>query len=302
MEAQGLSSNRLLAILAAILCLFSIVETAIPQLQMCLMGGQLLVGNGIAKALLLAIVLLGYILRPRFLHPEISMFPWFLCIGFLVFEAAYLTVARETSITGVLLSYSSYYLILLIGPALIALENSVPEQLIVRFTIFLFLISALIGAAQYWTGQPILYTESADGSFTLVLGEFYGEMRAFSLFTSALSFGMFCAFCGALGVAIIRTLPIKGALLFTASAVACYCTLTRLCYLVFVCACICSFVLSFGKKPTRTLWHPLLYFFLGLLVIWRGLHSLASGDSSFAGLRFAFGSNFSVGIFLQRYP
>jgi hypothetical protein len=60
---------------------------------------------------------------------------------------------------------------------------------------------------------------------------------------------------------------------------ACYTTLTRLCYLIFVGAAASSLVFTFGKKPSRGSWLPLLWFFLGLSTILVGLNSVSSADA-----------------------
>ena len=246
---------------------------------MFLLGGQAPASNNLLKAALLAIVLFSYFFCPTTGLAGLPIFAWSICIGFLLVDLTYLTVARGMSLVDVALSYSGYYLVLLIGPALLTLRDSVPEKVVLRCAIFLFLVCAIIGFAQYLTAQPILYTESADQAFNVDSWNFSGQVRAFSLFTSSMNFGLFCALCGALGVALIRTMPARGALLFVVSALASFCTLTRLSYLVFVCACTCAFVLTFGRKPARTRWHPLLYFIFGIVAILVGLSSLVSGGS-----------------------
>ncbi len=272
--------HRLLAFLAVPLCLFSLVDAAVPQLQMCFLGGQILVGNSSVKAALLIVALLGYFFGPETGPTDLPLSTWLLCVGFLVIEATYLITAHNMSISDVAQSYNGYYLLLLIGPALLTFRGTVPEQVILRCTIFLFLVCAAIGFAQYLTVEPLLYTDSIDGSFIVNSWDFFGEVRAFSLFTSSMNFGMFCAFCGALGVALSRTMGIRGTLLFIISALACVSTLTRLCYLVFVCACTCALVLTFGRKSARARWHPVLYFVAGISVILVGLNSLASSSST----------------------
>jgi hypothetical protein len=50
--------------------------------------------------------------------------------------------------------------------------------------------------------------------------------------------------------------------------------------LVFICACACASVLTFGRKPARALWHPLLYFLAGILIVLVGLNSLINNSST----------------------
>ena len=271
--------SRMAALLVAVLCFLSLVDAIVPQLGLYLFG-QVLVREAAVKAVLLAAVVLGCLFFPRIRLAEGPIVTWLLCIAYLAVEIRHLTSALGMSFVDVLQSYAVYYLLLLIGPALLVFRGRVSQGLIIRCTVFLMLICASVGVAQHVTAQPILYTESTDGSFRVDSWNFFDQVRAFSLFTTALNFGIFCALCGALGVAMFRTRRVWGALLFTVSAVASFTTLTRLSYLVFICACSYALVLTFGKKPGRGLWHPLLYFALGISTVMVGLYYLINSNTS----------------------
>lgn len=278
-EPLDLSVRRLFAFLAVTLCLLSLVDGVFPQLQMYLLGGQLLVGNAAIKGVLLATAAFGCLIPMR-ARLELPILTWLLCIGFLIAEILYLTSSCGMSLLNVLQSYNGYYPLLLIGPALLTFRGAVPERVIIRYTVFLLLVCAVIGVAQYLLAKPILYTRSSDGSFSVQSWQFWGQVRAFSLFSSALEFGIFCTFCGALGIALSRTRPMKGWLLVALSGTACFATLTRLCYLLFICACSYAWILTFGRKPARGLWQPLLYFVLGIATLLAGLASFVSGEAA----------------------
>jgi hypothetical protein len=278
-EFLNLPLSRLVALFAVVLCFLSLVDAVIPQLDLYFFG-QILIKEAVVKGTLLAVVVLGCLIHPRIQRTEGPIFAWLICIGYLVADIPYLAYARGMSFVDVLQSYSVYYLLLLIGPALLVFRGRISQPVIIRCTVFLFLVCATIGVAQHLTAQPILYTESTDGAFRVDSWNFFDEVRAFSLFTTALNFGMFCALCGALGVALSRTQPIRGALLFIVSATASFTTLTRLSYLVFICTCAYALVLTFGRRPGRGLWHPVLYFALGISTILVGLNSLLSSDTT----------------------
>jgi hypothetical protein len=277
-ELLNFPISRLVSILAAILCFLSLVDGAFPQFQMYLLDGHMLVGNVALKAALLSTAALGFVMRPKFQFAGLPMYAWLLCVGFLVADTSHLIFSRGMSIVDVLQSYNAYYLLLLIGPVLSTFRGAVSERLIINCTVVFFLVCAPVGAIQYFTAQPILYTQSADGAFSVQSWYFLGEVRAFSLFSSALEFGIFCALCGGLGVALTRTLPIRGALLFSLSALACFTTLTRLCYLLFLCVSTYALVLTFGKRPRRGLLLPLLYGVLGISTLVIGLGSFTRGE------------------------
>jgi len=276
----NLSIRRLVAFLVAVLLFFLIVDGAVPQLQMYLMGGNILVGNFIFKVAVLAIAGLGFFVYPKLRYTGLPVLTWLLCIAYLVGDMPHLMSGRGMTLLDVLQSYNAYYALVLIGPVLLAFRGAVSERAIIRCIVFLLPLSAIIGLAQYLTRQPLLPTESSDGAFHINSWIFFDNVRAFSLFSSSMNFGLFCALCGALGVALYRTMPKRAALLFILSAIACFSTLTRLSYLVFACASSYALVLTFGKKAARGLWYPVLYFVLGISTMFVGLISFTADESN----------------------
>jgi hypothetical protein len=275
----ALSEYRVLAFLATTLCFVALVDASIQQFQMFLFGGQILVGNSLTKTALLVAVAVGCVLHPKVKISAVPWLAWALCIGYLIVEVIHLTINCGMSLGDALFSYYNYYCLFLIGPALLIFRGAVSQRTLVRCSVFIFAVCAILAAAQHLTASPILYTESLDGSFKVPSWMFADQLRAFSLFGSALEFGLFCAFSGALGIALARTMPIRGALLTIASALASYTTLTRLCYLIFFGTIASSLIFTFGKRPSRGSWLPFLWFLLGLTTILVGLNSVGSTDA-----------------------
>ena len=274
------AGHHLLGLIAALLCLTILINGGVQQLQMLLLGGQMLIGNVLPKTLLCLVVLLGCLFRPRLHVEKLPMGSWMFCLGFLIFEAAYLASTSGMSLADVLTSFYDYYAVLLIAPVLLVFRGEVPERVLIRLTVSIFSVCALLAFAQHLTDRPILYTESTNGSFQVASWDFGGTVRAFSFFASALEFGGFCALCGALGIALSRKAPVQGILLLVSSGLACYCTLTRLCYLIFICTCVSTVVFTYGKKLSRGLWHPFLFFWLGIVTILFSLRTFVSGESN----------------------
>ncbi len=275
----ALSEYRVLAFLATALCFVALVDASIQQFQMFLFGGQILVGNSLTKTALLVTVAIGCVLHPKVKISTVPWLAWALCIGYLIVEFIHLTTNCGMSLGDVLFSYYNYYCLFLIGPALLIFRAEVSQRTLVRSSVFIFAVCAILAAAQHLTASPILYTDSLDGSFAVPSWMFADRLRAFSLFGSPLEFGLFCAFSGALGIALARRMPVRGALLAIVSGFACYTTLTRLCYLIFFGAIVSSLVFTFGKRPSRGSWLPFVWFLFGLSTILVGLNSVSSTDA-----------------------
>ncbi len=275
----ALSEYRVLALMATTLCFVALVDASIQQFQMFLFGGRILVGNSLTKTALLVAVAFGCVLHPKVKISTVPWLAWAICIGYLIVEVIHLTLNCGMSLGDALFSYYNYYCLFLIGPAMLIFRGAVSQRTLVRCSVIIFAVCAMLAAAQHLTASPIVYPESLDGSFKVPSWMFADRLRAFSLFGSALEFGLFCAFSGALGVALARKMPISGTLLAIASGLACYTTLTRLCYLTFVGAIASSLVFTFGKKTSRGSWLPLLWFLLGLSTIFVGLNAISDTDA-----------------------
>ncbi len=277
-DVSDIPAYRMLAFASFFFCVLSLIDGLSPQLQMVILGGHILVTGSIIRLMFLTIPILGCFIYPTLKNTNLPILTWLLCIGFLLVDTPHLILARGMTLKEALTSYSDYYLLLVIGPALLAFRGTISERVIIRSLAILLVICAAIGLAQYFTGQSILPIESVDKKFEVNSSNFFDDIRAFSLFTSGLGFGLFCALCGALGIAITRTSALKGIAILAISSLACYATLTRLCYLVFLCACLCALVLTFGKSLSRGLWLPYLYFALAIVTIASG--SSVTGDAS----------------------
>jgi hypothetical protein len=271
---------RLVAFSASICCIVSLVSGLIPQIELSIFGGNFIIGNALVKGLLLACLATSCFLNPSLKLKGSLIVAWSLLALFLLFEVGYLSLASDISLDNILGSYNALYLLPLIGVPFLLFGLDISEKTIVRTIVLVFFLCAAVGLAQYLTAQPILHTESTDGNFVVSSWNFNGQVRAFSFFASSLEYGIFCSFCGALGVALLKYHRINGLLLLAASALACYTTLTRLCYLLFVCACVYALILSFGKKPGRGLWQPVFFFALGIVTIVVGVSSVARGNAS----------------------
>jgi hypothetical protein len=254
------------------------VNGLLPQVEMTLLGGNVPLTASATSVTLILLFGCGLVLRPSVSLQNFPVRFWVVCLVFLLFEVPYLQT-QGMKFQEVLGSYNEYYFLLMCAPAVLIYRGTLSERGLLWPVYALLVLCAVVGIAQYGFSQPILRTESVNGLYSVSSWEFMGGIRAFSFFTSSLVFGLFCSFCGALGVARLRRSRIVGTLLIVISGAACFATLTRLTYLVYLCAITYATVLVFGRKPRRGLLLPVLFFFLGVSTILVGMLSLF-GDSA----------------------
>lgn len=258
-----------------------LIDAAPAQLQMVVLGGSDPISASSLKLVLMAMLVIALPLRRSLDISQIPKMLWLVtaCYLFLDFVNLVMT-ARDVKISGAT-TYLSYYTILMSAPLAMVFRGLLPERTVVRWLLYSFVVCGLLGFAQYFTKQPIVYTVSSDGHYKIMSWSFGGGVRAFSLFTSALMFGLFACLMGAVGVALVRLKGqlIGGVALFLFSTAVCYSTMTRNIYVVY-CATILSAWIFTSKRHRRwTSWLPLPHAAIGTAVA-LGAHLIHFGGNS----------------------
>ena len=93
-----------------------------------------------------------------------------------------------------------------------------------------------------------------------------------SFFGNAQEFGSYCVLIAAIGVGMCRTRGgwKKGVPLYLAAAATCYTTLTRATFIQLFIATVAALTFTFGKKPTRMRWQPLIALAFALVIAFGG--------------------------------
>ena len=138
------------------------------------------------------------------------------------------------------------------------------RQMNVRFTLLLLPLVGL-ALAQYMLNDPLLPVVSEDGAYTIPALDFYGQIRAFSLFRSVLECGQGMAFFGALFLAHLLTSRRHARwnlLLLGLTAAGSYVTFRRGAYMEFGAAALTAFAICRDWRVTT--WLPWMYLAIGL--------------------------------------
>jgi hypothetical protein len=148
--------------------------------------------------------------------------------------------------------------------------------------------AVLIALAQFVTNDPLFPTTTEDNSFEIPAVEFYGRIRAFSLFRGVLEFGQTLAFFGAFLIALLLSAARRGRLatsvLLVLTTAACVVTFRRGAYLEYGAAAVAAFAIT--RRWQATLWLPWFYLSLavglavvGILVGSSHVEGMLSSDS-----------------------
>ena len=147
---------RLVALAAFACCIVALVSGLIPQAEMALLGGNVVIGNALAKGLLLVCLLIISFLNPKLKINEPFLVWWLLLVLFLIFEIGFLSLASDIPLWNVLGAYNGDYLLPLIGVPFFLFGGNISEKTTIRVITLIFLACAIIGLAQHLTNEPLL--------------------------------------------------------------------------------------------------------------------------------------------------
>ncbi|QYR23114.1 hypothetical protein KZ483_09440 [Paenibacillus sp. sptzw28] len=225
------------------------VNGSIPQLQMFLFNGSMVIPVSVVKAIA---VILGFgglllTLRRKIELYTPLMLSWLLFTAYIMAETALLPSPDTIDSITLVASILSVYFFIFTIPLVLHLRNSLQEKQIAGILISLFVILAALGIVQFLLNEPLLPVVSNDSSFKVYSSSFQGNQRAFSLFESGYSFGHYIAVAGAL----ILLMPMRKFWKFILIAIvifAGYSTLTRNTYLEIGSALIAALILSKNRS------------------------------------------------------
>lgn len=237
------------------------VDGLLPQVQMVLLGGSVAVPNVTLKFLFLAVLCGAAICGRRLSVPWQLRGAYVLFLVYLAFDALLIFLLwPPNSLEYVLFGYDAYFFWLLIIALLPLTALSIRERPVVRTLLLVFIPLAALGIAQHALRLPILPTASNSGPYAYVAMSvgFFGQVRAFSLFSSPLIFGTFVAVLACIALSqllfTVGRMRLFWTVAFGATLLAIYCTLTRVVYLeaLFGCVSVVLIRRALMRKGTRS--------------------------------------------------
>ena len=179
---------------ALFLLLLQMFDGILPQIQILLLHGHVLIPTPIGRIPLL-ILLLGTSLIYGGNLPKIFWMPYILFITYLAIDFLYLLIFKGYNSHPIygLATYNNYYSFFLFLPFAFSLYETISTSVFYRILQSVSIPVILLGLAQYFLNKSILPLESLDKHFSVQSVFFYkNHIRAFSLFSSGLLFGTFC--------------------------------------------------------------------------------------------------------------
>ena len=226
--------------------------------------------NLAVKVVFLGIVVLGWLISPRSNGvPRRLRLAWAAFVTYVLIESAYFVFSMGYSLSFVFFSYNAYYFAILLLPMLFHFRQTLSESAVTRSLLLSFIPLSILGITQNVFGKLLLPTDSPNGYLQVMSWDFFGSVRAFSLFSSPSQFGHFLAIVAGFGCAYYLHQHRRStrAIVLTALALAAgYCTLTRATQLEIACTIVTVWMI-YRRPANRRLLSllPILYGGVGLL-------------------------------------
>lgn len=246
------------------------------QIEMAALGSTP-VPNMVLKVFFSFLVLLaaawGALGSERTGIPRSLLLLWRVFVVYLVVELFVLANRFGYGYDYLLFSYNAYYFPIILLPCFFYFRRSIREYSIVRILFIVFVPVALLGIAQHFLNRTLLPTDSVNGYLGVTSWDFFGTVRAFSLFTSPSYFGRFIGLIAAIAVALATTrsgAKVKLTFIFILVFTSAYATWTRATALEILCATLTVWFLNSARRPQRVAFLPVVYGIGGMVVAFLG--------------------------------
>ena len=263
----------ILGVLAMLVC---VINCVLPEFEMLVLGGRVPIPQAIIKVGCFAFLGALMVLYAKF---DLTGFPtaiWVATLLYLALDFPFLWFIQRKEPTEALLAYNAYYCPLILAPIVTVLRGKVSPRGALLIILGTLATSSILGWAQFLMQDPIVKLASTDGNFRIFVSQWMqgGERstRAMSFFGNAQEYGSFLVLVACVGIGMCRERGgwRKGLAVFLFAGATCYTTLTRATFVQLAVASVAALIFTFGKKPSRMRWQPILALALGLLIAFSG--------------------------------
>lgn len=279
--------RSLLSTTFLVLWLFAVVNGAFQQLQLWLTDSVTLPGYTVRILLIVPIVANVLIATSQRLSRVLRFF-WLAAMVALSTSFLAVCASGKLQAGNQMVYFLTNYMLPLLAPMCLLSAPFIDLRKLARLLLPVTVVLSVLGIAQYFSVNPIVPTASDDGGLVITSWEFYGRVRAFSLFLSGLDFASLLALMVAFSSAVIfckTRLPpgrVVSAILLCLCAVATYGTLTRNAYLFVIQSGLVAAYLTRRESISKRFWFllPLVGAAIGFLavVVVPGVISVVSND------------------------
>lgn len=276
-------ARRALGQLLFWLVVLQLVSGIFLQAQLAVFGGRVVVPGGAPKLLLAMLIVAlaagSLLVRQGRIAWSHCILPSILFGCYLAADFSWLAEASGLPLPQVAMGFNKYFLYFAIIPLAVLLRPGLSDRGMGNWLLWLLVPLVALGLAQFLANDPILPVASEDEKFSIPAVDFFGQIRAFSLFRGVLDCGQAMAFFGGLLLARLLSGPRHAAwnvLLLLATAACVVVTFRRGAYLEFAATAVTAVAIS--RRWTVAGWLPWVYGGAAVALAMAGTLISASGS------------------------
>lgn len=262
--ALGGLARRALAEVLFWLVVLQLISGIFLQSQLAVFGGRVVVPGGVPKLLLAVLIVFcaaaTLLVRQGRINWSHCILPATLFGCYLAADFSWLAEASGLPLPQVAMGFNKYFLYFAVIPLAVLLRPGLDDRRMGTRLLWMLVPLAGLGLAQFLLNDPILPIASEDGKFEIPAPDFFGQIRAFSLFRGVLDCGQGMAFFGGLLLARLLAHPrraIWNFLLLLATAACVVVTFRRGAYLEFGATAVAAVAIS--RRWSLAGWLPWIF-------------------------------------------
>ncbi|WP_279116741.1 O-antigen ligase family protein [Acidithiobacillus thiooxidans] len=173
------------------------INAALPRLEMLLFSGRVPIPSVSLKALEVLSLCLYFLICREIKLIEASIIISVTFMAYLTFEMLYFYLDGKYPVEMLIFGYNTMYFFLIMSLLLSNFKSTITTSTANRIILGVSIPVLLLGIAQSLINKPLLSIHSIDGYFNVLVWNYYGQVRAFSLFEAPAYYATYLVFFGA---------------------------------------------------------------------------------------------------------
>jgi len=205
-QKQKVSIDSIISWFLLVIFFFLVINAALPQLEMLLFSGHVPIPSIAIKFSAIMILVMYSMLHVDLAINKSSIMVLVLLSTLIAIEVCFFAGGNRYPVPELLFGYNTMYSLLIISLLITNFRSMISSRFAGRLILIASIPVVLLGAAQAIMNEPLLPLKSVDDYFQVLVWNYYGQVRSFSLFEAPAYYATFLIFFGgfALGNALCR--------------------------------------------------------------------------------------------------
>ena len=198
------TAGPFLSWLLFILIMLLLINAALPQVEILLFSGTVPIPSISIKLAIVIVISVYSITHINYSLNKTSAITLVLLLSFFVIETALFLILGHYPILVLVFGYNAMYFLLALALVMTNFRSTISSKPAEVTLLFISIPIIILGISQTLLNKPLIPTKSVGGYFTVLVWNYYGQVRAFSLFDAPAYYSTFLIFIG--GILLSHTL------------------------------------------------------------------------------------------------